>query len=499
MNVPFKQAYVPNVALVVLTLFPQLINTAVYPMLSHAIAKDLGVTQAAVLEYPLFYEGAFVFGILIGTTFIRRHNVRPVYLSMLAIDLILSISFALAHSSAQMIVLNVAAGCVGGAFLMVALPPLFTNFEPKFFHASAALMVPCLFGAATLAPIVTAPLAAASLWRPLFWGEALVLVLAFVFAIFTVGPTEPKDPDAPTDWFAIGIGAFSIACIFAGVHNAAMHEWTYLPALVPFVTGIAGSILLVAGEYRRENALLPIKRLLTSYAVIGFIGAAAGNAIYIANVQVANVVQMRVLHLSPMQIAATTWPLFAMTIVTGLLFAWILKTRWVPLYTLAGLIGITAGSALFLANLEHRQAVFAWTSLFLIGYGAGATITPGLFTVGLSLPRDIIARGIAAVEVVRLTLGFISGPLAEHTIVTHARSETAAGKLIANGNAVGHAAAANVLVGLHWTMLYVIGIGALATLAIAALLIKYYRTPHAPNVVRYVQKGEPAFDSPPLN
>jgi hypothetical protein len=462
-NVPFKQAYAPNVALVILTLFPQLINTGAYPFLANAIAKDLHLAPANVLEYPLFNEAAFVFGILAGTTLIRHYNVRHVYLTMLAVDVAIVAVLSNATSDLTMILANVFAGCAGGMFLMIALPPLFTNFEPKYFTASAALMVPCLFGASTLAPLVTAPLAAGGLWRPLFWGELFVLLLAFIVAIFTVAPADPKQPDAPIDWFAIGMGALSMACVFAGVHSAATHEWPYPPAIVPFIAGIAGFAILIAGEYRNNDGLLPFKKMLVAYALIGFVGAAAGNAVYVADTQMFNIDAQRVLHLQPMQIAASTWPLFLMTIVTGLAFSKILTTKWVPLYTLIGLIALCIGSGLLFNN--------RWAATFLIGFGAGSTITPALFTVGLSMPRDIIARAIAGVEVVRLTIGFTSGPLAQHSDLLH---------------------------GVRSTMVYVVGFGMLSTAIVVALLLKYYRNPHAPDFVRYIKEGTPAFDSPPL-
>jgi MFS family permease len=492
-NVPFKQAYAPNVALVILTLFPQLINTGTYPLLANAIAKDLHVPAASVLEYPLFNEAAFVFGILVGTTLIRKYNVRHVYVTMLAIDVVIMALLSNATSDMMMSVLNVFAGCVGGMFLMIALPPLFTNFDPKYFTASAALMVPCLFGASTLAPLLTGPLATGGLWRPLFWGELFVLIVAFVLSLFTVAPADPKQPDAPIDWFAIGIGAFSMACVFAGVHGAATHEWPYPPAIVPFVGGIAGFVILIVGEYRMDDGLLPFKKMLVAYAVIGFIGAAAGNAVYVADTQIFTIAAQHVKHFAPMQIAAATWPLFLMTIVTGLLFSAILKTKWVPLYTLSGLMAICIGSVLLFSN--QRAATF------LIGYGAGSTITPALFTVGLSMPRDIIARAIAAVEVVRLTIGFTSGPLAQHSIVAHAVNEKTVGAIVSgSGNAAVSSAAAisDLLRGIQSTMHYVVGFDVLVTLVVVVLLLKYYRNPHAPDFVRYIKEGTPAFDSPPL-
>ncbi len=481
MSAPLKNSYPMNIAIVVATLFPQLINTAAYPVLEKAIARDLHVPPANVLQYPLFNEAAFVFGILIGTAFIRRYNVRTVFLCMLAADVVFAVLLASGVSDWMMIVVNVAAGWAGGVFLMVALPPLFTNFDPKYFPGSAALMVPCLFGAATLAPVVCAPLAQAGLWRPLFWGEAAVLALGFLAALFTIAPNEPKQAGMPVDWFAISTGAFSMACVFAGVSNAAAHPWTYAPAIVPFVAGVAGFVVLIAIEYRKdpERALLPMSQVMAAFAIIGFAGAAAGNAIYVADTEIFNLASTRVLALEPMQIAATAWPWFVMTIITGVLFALVLKTKWVPVYTLSGLVAICIGSGLLFANLLHRGPAAQWSGLALIGYGAGATITPGLFTVGLSLPRDIIVRAIASVEVVRLTLGFISGPLTAHSVAMHTRGT-------------------NLLGGIEATMPYIIGFAALAAVVVGVLLLKYYRNPQVPDIVRYVKEGKPAFQSPPL-
>ncbi len=363
MNVPWKQAYAPNVGLVILTLFPQLINTAAYPLLAKPIAGDLHISPAEVLNYPLLNEAAFVFGILAGVTFIRHYNVRTVYLSMLATDIAVVLAVSFAPSDIVMSVVNVLAGLLGGIFLMVALPPLFTNFEPKYFPFSAALMVPCLFGASTLAPIVCGPLATASLWRPLFWGEALVLSLALILAVFTVAPKEAQQPDVPVDWFALVMGGFSMACVFAGIQQVASHDWPYLRALVPFLVGVAGFCVLVVVEYRKREALLPMERMLHGYAVIGFVGAAFGNAIYIADTQILTVANERIAQLQPMQVAATGWPPFAMTIVTGIIFALSLKTRWVPLYAFSGLAAITVGTGLLLAAMETHAAAAKWSLL----------------------------------------------------------------------------------------------------------------------------------------
>ncbi len=471
MKVPFNGVYAPNVGLVILTLFPQLINTAAYASLDNAIARDLHVSARTVLQYPLLSEAAFVFGILAGTSLIRRFNLRPVFFFLLAADVVVALLISFANSNVELAVLNVLAGLLGGMFLMVALPPLFMNFDEKYFAPSAALMVPCLFGAATLAPIVCAPLAAAGLWRPLFWGEALALSLAWMLALLTIGSKEPPQKDAPVDWYALGVGAFSMACVFAGISNIGTHEWTYLPALVPFVAGVAGFVVLIAGEYFMQNALLPVKQILVSFAVIGFIAAGAGNAIYIADTQVVNILTRTVLHLQPFQIASMMWPLFAMTVLVGVIFSLALRTKWMPLIPLLGLFAICCGSGLFLAQLEKPSPALQLASIVLIGYGASASITPGLFMVGLSMPKDLVARAIAAIEVVRLTLGFISGPLAQHADTLH---------------------------GIRWTMVYVTAFALFASILLLLLLLKYYRHPHAPNLGRYVHEGQPAFDSPAL-
>lgn len=481
---PFKQAYAPNVILVLLALFPQLINTAAYPLLANALAGDLHVAGAEVARYSLYNEGAFVVGVLVGTAMMRRLNLRPVFLCLLLADAAVLGAIGIAGSGLEMAVLNVFAGLAGGIFLMVALPPLFTNFDAKYFPASAALMVPCLFGAATVAPLVAAPLEGAGLWRPLFFGEASALLIALLLAIFTVGARRPQEPGAPVDWFAIVACAASIALIFAGVASAASHQWRYAAAIGPFVAGIAGLLYLVAVEYRKRDSLLPLAKLAHSFAIIGFFAAAVGNALYIADVEVVTAAAQRVLQLSPVQIAAASWPLFAMTIVGGCAFAAVLKTKWVPLFTLAGLLAIAVGSALLLGGLPRSQPL----STFLIGYGAATTITPGLFTVGLSLPRDLIVRGIASVEAIRLTLGFISGPLAQHAIVAR----------VADAGAVQTLPAAALIDGMRAAMRYVTGFGFAGVLLLLALLLLYYRRPQAPNLERYVERGEPAFDSPPL-
>ncbi len=98
-------------------------------------------------------------------------------------------------------------------------------------------------------------------------------------------------------------------------------------------------------------------------------------------------------------------------------------------------------------------------------------------------------------------MGFISGPLAEHSIIAHARNERGVAALITKGKTAGmpqSAAVADLVRGLHWTLAYVIGFSALGTLIMAGLLLRYYRSPQVPDITAYVKQGEPAFDSPSL-
>jgi hypothetical protein len=80
-----------------------------------------------------------------------------------------------------------------------------------------------------------------------------------------------------------------------------------------------------------------------------------------------------------------------------------------------GLSCIAAAAALARALAPVDANTVSLLSV-IAGFGAGLSVTPGLFLVTLSFERPLLGRAIALLNLFRLTGGFISAPGVEHTI-----------------------------------------------------------------------------------
>ena len=69
------------------------------------------------------------------------------------------------------------------------------------------------------------------------------------------------------------------------------------------------------------------------------------------------------------------------------------------------------GGALLVVYRPGGSTAQLLTSVGLLGLGAGATVSPGLFVAGLSLPSQLLGRIFALIELVRSVADFIMSPV----------------------------------------------------------------------------------------
>jgi hypothetical protein len=97
--------------------------------------------------------------------------------------------------------------------------------------------------------------------------------------------------------------------------------------------------------------------------------------------------------------------------VAAVLFRAVLRTRWLPVLAFAGLAGIAAGGALLLTVAPGRALPVVAGAGLLLGFGAGAGVTPGLFMAGLSVPSNRLGPTFALVELLRSEAAFLLAPV----------------------------------------------------------------------------------------
>lgn len=507
-------SYAANVVLVVLTLFPGLINTSAIALAAPVIGADLGAAPDAAAGIPLASDAALAFGCVLGAEMTRRIASRTLFFWLLGLTIVTSLASAIAPSFAVLLAANAVHGLAAGMLFIVVLPPLLTNFKSDKLGATASVMVPALFGAVTLGPLIGAAVASPGLWRIIFALEVVVAIAAFVLARSVLEQKDPVGADQPVDWAVLAASAAGSLLLFAGAGVLAGREWRDPLGSVPFVAGLVIYGALLAAEATKKHPLVPVRKLATSLALIGTIATVLGSAAFSALTQCFSLTLLRVGDLDPHAAGLAFWPEFLTAIASGYVFGRVVTSKWVVLTGAAGLAFIAAAAALAHALNPLDAAGVGWLSL-IGGFGAGLSVSPGLFIVALSFERPLLGRAIALLNLFRLTGGFVSAPGVEHTIGSRAQAHLseidpalpatlgdAAVRAFITGRpppaiapvAMMHHALALAIGDAY---LIVLGLAVAGILAIATLLIATHVKLRAPDLARF-DEGKPALDAPAL-
>jgi MFS family permease len=508
------KSYPANVALVVLTLFPGLINTSAIALAAAVIGRNLGVAPDVAASLPLISDAALAFGCILAAELIRRIESRTLYFWLLGVSVASSLASALAPSFPVLLAAHVAHGLVAGMLFVVVLPPLVIGFGSAKLNASASVLVPALFGAATLGPLVGGLVAAPGLWRSIFAVEVVVALVAVVLARNVLPKREAQGGDAPVDWFALVASAAGSLLIYLGVGALAGHDWTDPRASGLTAAGILIYAALILGEARKREPLVPVRKLATSLALVGTIATVIGSATFSALTQSFSLTLLRIDGLDPRGTGFAFWPEFLTAVASGYLFGRLVTTKWVVVTGAAGLACIAVAAACAHAVAPVDAASVGWLCL-IGGFGAGMSVSPGLFIVVLSFEGALAARAIALLNLFRLTGGFISAPGVEHTIGSRAQGHLHAldsslsahlgqdaVRAFVTGRPLPHPVPVPSLksalaAGIADAYVIVLVLAVAGIAAIAALLLTTHFKLRAPDLQRF-DDGKPALDAPPL-
>jgi MFS family permease len=99
-------------------------------------------------------------------------------------------------------------------------------------------------------------------------------------------------------------------------------------------------------------------------------------------------------------------------VVAALLFGVLLPTRALALLVDAGLVALGIGVGMLVVVVGRGQpgALFGWATL-LLGFGAGATVSPGLFLAAFGVPSQALGRAFALVELLRSEAAYAVAPI----------------------------------------------------------------------------------------
>jgi hypothetical protein len=161
---------------------------------------------------------------------------------------------------------------------------------------------------------------------------------------------------------------------------------------------------------------------------------------------------------------------------TAGIFGAIFRTRFTPLYAIGGLVVLTVAAAVLTGVASGGDLRIA-VGAALLGLGVGAAVSPGLFIAGFSLGSSQIQRVFALIELLRGVTAFLFGPVVLYLAGILA-PETAAG-----------------IADAVWICL---GVCVAGVIAAALVFVAGGARLRRPDLERWQEEGEPAWESPDL-
>ncbi|TPW30228.1 MFS transporter [Pararhizobium mangrovi] len=470
--------YALTLAITLFALVPYLFATSATDILKGGIIHDVGLSKTMFSLVKGLGTAGYAFGALLAGDLSQRFPRRPLHMTLTAscsLGWLLSISgFGPITFCAGYIL----AGLSTGLLLIVALPPAVKDYPASRLPFTAVFINLALFGATAAGPLVGGLVAENIGWRGLFTIFAVVAVLAFFLGLVVIAPEKPTAPGTKFDIFAIVLAFGATVLPFGAVAMLQSTGFASPFFYVPLTLGLILFAAIFIVEDRHSAPLIAVDRMTQTTPTIGTIIASFAGGVFISLLSLSLLRATSLWGLSESQAGIGYWPLPIGAVVAAGFLGLAFKTRFLPLLILFGML-VMIGAGVMLMTVSTSSATVTIPLAYgLLGFGAGATVSPALFLAGLSVPSNALGRVLAFIELVRSVGDFLIGPV----LVAFAG-------LIASGPAPGEKQIV-ITIGIAVAM----GVG--TTLFCVAAFFSAYRTLPVPHLERWLHGDEAAIETP---
>lgn len=473
---PLVGKYPAAVALALLALCPFIVLSTATLLIPQQLTISLHTTTFGVNLSEALSNAAYAFGAVVAADLILRVPKWATYVACEAGFVVGSLLCVAAPGVIAFTVGRTVQGMATGMLLVVALPPLVTAHGVRRLPLTAAFVNLGLFGMVTLGPVVGGLAGSYFDWRWLFAAVAVAGVTGLVVGLLGFERTAAASPGIGFDKSAIPVAACATTLPFLGVAWLSRGPVTSVGFVLPFVIGLAALALLLVRQYRKDEALMPMRLIMHTLPVTGVGAAMVAGAGFTTLIELAATYLLRARHDPPGLVGGLLATQMAGIVVAAWMFKRVLTTRWLPALTFAGL-GLVAvgGGVLLLLGSGFDAATVAIAGL-LLGFGAGAGVAPGLFMGGLSVPSNRLGPTFALVELLRSEAAFMVAPVLMYVALL----------------------APHLLSGVRLAAFVTTAFVVVSWLVLLGLLLLGGTRPHAPDLAGWIDGDSPAYHSPPL-
>lgn len=408
---PLAGSYWAAVAMVLCALTPFLALSSSIPPLEGAIGHGVGLGSPGLEMSAGMADAAYCFGTVLAIQLVTRLPGRRLLILYAVVFTLATVMTALAASPVPFFAGRILQGLTTSLMLITAAPALVLGWPIPRLRSTAATMNLGIFGAVALGPVIGGAFAGFGDWRALIWVAAGVGALAVALSILTFTDQPPSDRDVKFDPGSLSLAAGGCVAAFFGTSQLIHHSFGTPIVLIPLALGLVMLVGLIVHQAHVSDPLMPVRKLghtipIAAIALAMFAGA--------GSVALVGLVQLTIEHRELS--TALFWPEFIGALLTAGVFGYLFFTRFIPLFAFAGLLLLALTGLLVTGVGGDSTALIALCTLG-IGLGVGASVAPGLFVAGFSLPSRQLPRIFALVELLRGTAAFLTAPIVLHIAV----------------------------------------------------------------------------------
>ncbi len=475
-SVPLVGSYPAAVALALLALCPFIVLSVATLLFNHQLIADLGTTSFGVELGASLSNAGYAFGAVAAADLIQRAPKWAIYVVCEAGFVIGSVLCAAAPDVVVFTAGRILQGVTTGMLLVVALPPLVTNHGVRQLPLTAMFVNLGLFGMVTLGPVVGGVVGSFIDWRWLFVALAFLAAAGLVIGLLGFDREVPPAPGMRFDWSAIPVAACATVLPFLGVSWLSRAGVTSPGFFVPLIIGLVALGVLLVRQYRKPNALMPMKLITHTLPVTGIAAAMIAGAGFTALIELTARYLLESLHYAPAVVGGLLAPQLPGIAAAALLFKRMLTTRWLPVLAFGGLGCVAAGGAALLTLGFGHDIVVVTVAGLLLGFGAGAGVAPGLFMGALSVPSNRLGPTFGLVELLRSEAAFLVAPVLAYVAML----------------------TPSLLDGIRLATAIMLALAIGTWLVLLGVLLSGGAHPHAPDLSDWLDGETAAYDSPPL-
>jgi MFS family permease len=468
---PLAGSYWAAVAMVLCALTPFLVLSSAIPPLEGSIGHAVGLGAPGLEMSAGMADAAYCFGTVLAIQLVTRLHGRRLLLLYAVVFTVATIMTAVAASPVPFFAGRILQGLATSLMLITAAPALVLGFPTPRLRSTAATMNVGIFGAVALGPVIGGAFAGLGDWRALIWVAAGVGALAIVLSILTFTDQAPADPEVKFDPESLGLASGGCVAAFFGTSQLVNHSFGTPIVLIPIAIGLTMLVGLILHQAHVPDPLMPVRKLghtipIAAIALAMFAGA--GSVALVGLVQLT--IEQRDLS------TALFWPEFIGALLTAFAFGYFFFTRFIPLIAFVGLV-VLAVTAVFVTGVGDGGTGLIALCTLGIGVGVGASVAPGLFVAGFSLPSMQLPRIFALVELLRGVAAFLTAPIVLHIAVN-------------SGGSFAHGIATGAWIGVA---LLVTGVA-----AVVAIIASGGARLQQPTIEPWLEGEGTAIHSPPL-